>query len=114
MRSKQYLLIFVVLRQVRVAHFEPDNITLTGEGVFPRVIFDLPPDKEDERYGALSKQAGENLEKEKSSLSDKSADLPFRALAEVGDSFPNVYFVFVSFLSPSVLTSRHLWIVGDW
>lgn len=67
-----------------MAHFEPDKITVTGEGVFPRIIFDLPPDKEDSRYEQLTQQAFESLGREKSNLSDKTVDdLPFRALADV-------------------------------
>ena len=67
-----------------MAHFEPDKITVTGEGVFPRIIFDLPPDKEDSRYEQLTQQGFESLGREKSNLSDKTVDdLPFRALADV-------------------------------
>lgn len=74
--------------QVRVAHFEPNKITLTGEGVFPRVIFDLPPDKEDFRYDEIIRQARESLGREKSNLSEKTVDdVPFRALADVSTAF---------------------------
>lgn len=53
-------------------------------GVFPRVVFDLPHDKEDVRYEELTQQARENLEREKSNLSEKSVDdVPFGALANV-------------------------------
>ena len=53
-------------------------------GVFPRVVFDLPHDKEDVRYEVLTQQARENLEREKSNLSEKSVDdVPFGALANV-------------------------------
>jgi len=81
-----------VFAQVRVAHFEPNKITLTGEGVFPRIIFDLPPDKEDFRYDELTRQARESLGRENSNLSEKTVDdVPFRALADVSaechDSF---------------------------
>ena len=69
---------------MRVAHFEPNKITLSGVGVFPRVVFDLPHDKEDARYEELTQQARENLEREKSNLSEKSVDdVPFGALANV-------------------------------
>ena len=72
------------MEQVRVAHFEPNKITLSGVGVFPRVVFDLPHDKEDFRYEELTQQARENLEREKSNLSEKSVDdVPFGALANV-------------------------------
>ena len=69
---------------MRVAHFEPDKITITGEGVFPRVMFDLPLDKEDSRFQEFTQQAIENLGRERSTLSEKSVDdVPLRALAEV-------------------------------
>lgn len=70
--------------QVRVAHFEPDKITITGEGVFPRVIFDLSLDKQDPRYDTLTQQAIENLGRERSAQSERSVDYaPFSALADV-------------------------------
>ena len=72
-----------------MAHFEPDKITVTGEGVFPRVIFDLPADKEDYRYEEMAKQAHQSLGRENSNLSDKSVgDVPFRALADVSSTPP--------------------------
>ena len=72
---------------MRVAHFEPDKITVIGEGVFPRVIFDLPADKGDYRYEEMAKQAHQSLGRENSNLSDKSVgDVPFRALADVSST----------------------------
>ena len=60
-------------------------------GVFPRVVFDLPHDKEDVRYEELTQQARENLEREKSNLSEKSVDdVPFGALANVSTVRKNV------------------------
>ena len=44
-----------------MAHFEPDTITLTGEGVFPRISFNLPRDVTDENYSRLRKRALEKL-----------------------------------------------------
>ena len=82
-----------------MAHFEPDKITVTGEGVFPRIIFDLPPDKEDSRYEQLTQQAFETLGREKSSLSDKTVDdLPFRALADV--STRDTFFAYACVRAP--------------
>ncbi|XP_078688637.1 hydrocephalus-inducing protein-like [Branchiostoma floridae x Branchiostoma belcheri] len=48
--------------QIQVAHFEPDIITVHGEGIFPRLSFDLPrlPD-EDGQYTRLMAQAREAL-----------------------------------------------------
>ena len=59
--------------------------------MFPRVVFDLPHDKEDARYEELTQQARENLEREKSNLSEKSVDdVPFGALANVSTVRKNV------------------------
>lgn len=56
--------------------------------MFPRVIFDLPQDKEDFRYDELTRQARESLGREKSNLSEKTVDdVPFRALADVSTAF---------------------------
>ena len=81
-----------LFEQVRVAHFEPNKITLTGEGVFPRVLFDLPPDKEDFRYEELTQQAREGIGREKSNLSEKTVDdVPFRALADVSAAYQHIF-----------------------
>ncbi|CAL1528045.1 unnamed protein product [Lymnaea stagnalis] len=48
--------------QIQVAHFEPDAITISGEGVFPRISLDLPRIKDEEGvYLKLLKEAKENL-----------------------------------------------------
>ncbi|XP_035827636.1 hydrocephalus-inducing protein [Aplysia californica] len=48
--------------QIQVAHFEPDSISLYGEGVFPRVSLDLPRLEDEEGvYAGLVKEAKENL-----------------------------------------------------
>lgn len=28
--------------QIQIAHLDPENITLSGEGIFPRICLDLP------------------------------------------------------------------------
>lgn len=48
--------------RVQVAHFEPDLITIHGEGVFPRISLDLPR-VPDEQYTSLVKHAKENVYK---------------------------------------------------
>ena len=45
---------------IQVAHFEPDNITVNGEGVFPRISLDLPR-LVTEEYENLWKTARENV-----------------------------------------------------
>lgn len=47
--------------QIQVAHFEPDTITLTGEGVFPRISFNLPREVTNENYSRLRKRVLENF-----------------------------------------------------
>jgi hypothetical protein len=71
--------------QIRVAHFEPDKIFLTGEGVFPRIMFDLPLDKEDERFNDLVDKAKENIKNEKDFPAHDKAkeEVPLRAMANV-------------------------------
>ncbi|XP_069510876.1 hydrocephalus-inducing protein homolog [Ambystoma mexicanum] len=54
--------------QVQVAHLEPENITVKGEGIFSRICLDLPRDVQgQEKYQSLLKVAKENLEKERQS-----------------------------------------------
>ena len=48
---------------VQVAHFQPENVNLFGEGVFPRVSLDLPRVLDD-GYDSLLKEAAENVENE--------------------------------------------------
>lgn len=61
--------------QIQVAHFEPDTITLTGEGVFPRISFNLPREVTNENYSRLRKRVLENL-------------LPAEDLLPAGDFLP--------------------------
>lgn len=46
---------------MRVGHFEPEEICLTGEGVFPRITLDLPRDTENDRFKKLFETAKGNL-----------------------------------------------------
>ena len=51
--------------QLQIAHFEPDNINLFGEGVFPRVSLDLPRVGDiGGNYDTFLKEAKESLAKE--------------------------------------------------
>ena len=45
--------------QVQVAHFEPDTIMLTGEGIFPCITFSLPRTE-----ASLNAQADETISTE--------------------------------------------------
>ncbi len=47
--------------QIRVGHFEPEEISLTGEGVFPRISLDLPRDTENNNFKELLVTAKQNL-----------------------------------------------------
>lgn len=54
--------IFTKTFNIQVAHFEPDKITLNGEGVFPRVSLDLPRNSDPEGYyNDLVTRAKENV-----------------------------------------------------
>ena len=47
--------------KIRVGHFEPEEINLTGEGVFPRIGLDLPRDTENDNFKELLEIAKQNL-----------------------------------------------------
>ncbi|KAM6223795.1 hydrocephalus-inducing protein homolog [Rhynchocyon petersi] len=48
--------------QIQIAHLDPEKITLTGEGIFPRICLDLPRNlKGNEKYETFLNQAIKNL-----------------------------------------------------
>ncbi|XP_049719569.1 hydrocephalus-inducing protein homolog isoform X3 [Elephas maximus indicus] len=52
--------------QIQIAHLDPENITLSGEGIFPRICLDLPRNlKGNEKYETFLSQAKRNLEYDK-------------------------------------------------
>ena len=58
--------------QIRVGHFEPDEIILTGEGVFPRIALDLPRDIESDNFNELLEIAKQNLANAEKNEDDQS------------------------------------------
>lgn len=46
-----------------MGHFEPEQIKLSGEGVFPRIVLDLPRDMENARFKELLENTKGNLAK---------------------------------------------------
>ncbi|XP_036044752.1 LOW QUALITY PROTEIN: hydrocephalus-inducing protein homolog [Onychomys torridus] len=51
--------------QIQIAHLDPENITLYGEGIFPRISLDLPRNlRGNEKYEYFLEQAKKNMEKE--------------------------------------------------
>ncbi|KAM5262598.1 hydrocephalus-inducing protein homolog [Ctenodactylus gundi] len=51
--------------QIQIAHLDPENIILSGEGIFPRICLDLPRNIQgNEKYETFLDQARKNLEKE--------------------------------------------------
>jgi len=51
--------------QIQIAHLDPENITLRGEGIFPRICLDLPRKLHGNgKYETFLNQARKNLEKE--------------------------------------------------
>ncbi|XP_076989079.1 hydrocephalus-inducing protein homolog isoform X4 [Tamandua tetradactyla] len=81
--------------QIQIAHLVPENITLSGEGIFPRICLDLPRNlKENGKYKTFLNQAKKNLEKEYETLDhldiiteeipeDESAELSAQLQMEV-------------------------------
>lgn len=61
--SVDTLCVFLVV-QIQVAHLQPDEITLVGEGMFPCIGFDLPSQLTDPsytEYESLRENALDNL-----------------------------------------------------
>ncbi|XP_073706753.1 hydrocephalus-inducing protein homolog [Garra rufa] len=52
--------------QLQVAFYEAENITVRGEGIFPRLCLDLPRDLNEDMYGSLLIEAKDLVENEKS------------------------------------------------
>lgn len=51
--------------QIQIAHLVPENITLYGEGIFPRISLDLHRNLQgNEKYEHFLEQAKKNVEKE--------------------------------------------------
>ncbi|XP_021112384.1 hydrocephalus-inducing protein homolog isoform X3 [Heterocephalus glaber] len=51
--------------QIQIAHLDPENITLSGEGIFPRISLDLPRNLQgNEKYKTFLHQARKDAEKE--------------------------------------------------
>ena len=57
-----------------MAHFEPDNINICGEGVFPRISLDLPRFEDpDGQYSSMLKESKETLGRDVKKSSKQSA-----------------------------------------
>ncbi|NWY49823.1 HYDIN protein, partial [Chionis minor] len=51
--------------QIQVGHLEPEEISLKGEGIFPRIYLDLPRNiKGNEKYEKVLKEVKEKMEKD--------------------------------------------------
>ncbi|XP_042653703.1 LOW QUALITY PROTEIN: hydrocephalus-inducing protein homolog [Tyto alba] len=67
--------------QIQVGHLEPEEISLKGEGIFPRIYLDLPRNiKGNEKYEKVLKEVKEKMEKE--SQREEAVDLEDGAAAE--------------------------------
>ncbi|KAF1661855.1 hypothetical protein FQA23_0006661, partial [Aptenodytes patagonicus] len=67
--------------QIQVGHLEPEEISLKGEGSFPRIYLDLPRNiKGNEKYEKILKEAKEKMEKD--SQRDEAVVLGEAAAAE--------------------------------
>ncbi|KAG7468631.1 hypothetical protein MATL_G00145140 [Megalops atlanticus] len=72
--------VFHTTFDLQVSFFEPETITLRGEGVFPRVCLDLPRILEEEQYGSVLKEARAAVERER-----QREDTPSRPITGAGD-----------------------------
>ncbi|XP_069724910.1 hydrocephalus-inducing protein homolog [Phaenicophaeus curvirostris] len=71
--------VFHRIFQIQVGHLEPEEISVKGEGSFPRVSLDLPRNiKGNKKYEKVFKDAKEKMEKDRQR--DK-ADVPEEAMA---------------------------------
>uniref|UniRef100_A0A2K6KCF4 HYDIN axonemal central pair apparatus protein n=1 Tax=Rhinopithecus bieti TaxID=61621 RepID=A0A2K6KCF4_RHIBE len=51
--------------QIQIAHLDPENITLSGEGIFPQICLDLPRNlTANEKYETFLNQARKNTDKD--------------------------------------------------
>ena len=78
--------------RIQVAHFQPDEVALYGEGVFPRVSLDLPraPDLHGE-YEQLVERAREHILREKEETERPSSAVSGgRGIHTQRDDQPNV------------------------
>ncbi|XP_030060864.1 hydrocephalus-inducing protein homolog [Microcaecilia unicolor] len=76
--------------QVQVAHLEPEDITLKGEGIFPRICLDLPRNiKKNKKYKTFLDEAKRNLQRENKMEESLSRPMTNAGEANVDDFFIN-------------------------
>ena len=88
--------------QVQVAHLQPDEITLVGEGVFPRVGFDLPSQLLDPEHSQLRETAQKSI----GMIERVSDDV---RQSDVGVIAPDVHMCFFLFFSLCCWRWRGYW-----
>ena len=67
--------------QIQVAHFEPDEIVLTGEGIFPQITFNLPREIADT---SLREMALANISKNMQLSSTVESSIPHPGFDLIG------------------------------
>ncbi|XP_046889403.1 hydrocephalus-inducing protein homolog [Hypomesus transpacificus] len=65
--------VFLKSFQLQVAFYQPENISVTGEGVFPRLCMDLPRHLDEDRYSEVLRRARGVLEEERAAEESRPA-----------------------------------------
>ncbi|XP_063716545.1 hydrocephalus-inducing protein homolog isoform X4 [Symsagittifera roscoffensis] len=81
---------FLKKLRVQVAHFEPHVIEIKGEGVFPRLVLDLPREYKEEEQRAYD-QAKKSLKERRSGQSDESKHVMSFLAVDKQDEEAEVY-----------------------
>ena len=64
----------------QVAHFEPEEVVVTAEGIYPRIAINLPRDESGESGDAFKvfvKQAADALAKQRADVEAFNAQVPY-------------------------------------
>ena len=76
---------FLKFVRIQVAHFEPHSIEVSGEGVFPRLVLDLPRQYREEEQNCYEKARRHLKEKRCKNYGDQKQLMSFLAIGEEAD-----------------------------
>ena len=86
---------FLKKLRVQVAHFEPHVLEIKGEGVFPRLVLDLPREYKEEEQRAYD-QAKKSLKERRSGQSDESKHVMSFLAVDKQDEEAEVFILFIA------------------
>jgi len=82
---------------LQVAHFEPETVRLRGEGIFPRILLNLPRFSIAGEYDQLLSKARENLLREANNRPASAADALQQGQADADDADSLVELIVIFF-----------------